>query len=197
MSSVNHDNDLDHAHKLARQPFMALKPHYLQLLLDTPELSRDIIGDKAHGALRTLVDMLMLAQAREASARAKALHYPRTPQEISDFLGNNFISMRKGNMEGVIDENSVYQLSVHDLQEAFEHWRYFSGNTELEEMESHAERWLHVRGVMDEKDARHLNRVALHALESGVWPVNDDAAAGRIDRVIDDGLEAICGTSGS
>ena len=114
MSSVNHDNDLDHAHKLARQPFMALKPHYLQLLLDTPELSRDIIGDKAHGALRTLVDMLMLAQAREASARAKALHYPRTPQEISDFLGNNFISMRKGNTELKEAMNSVLSTMTAD-----------------------------------------------------------------------------------
>lgn len=65
---------------------------------------------------------------REALAQKdedEPLPIPRTPHDIRNFLMANFCAAKFAKEDGEPDYDDVYEVTAHDLLEAFDNWEYF------------------------------------------------------------------------
>ena len=61
---------------------------------------------------------------RSALTQGAAQGWPKTPEEVRDFIGGNYSSLRYGNPHDgdVPSEDDLYEVTAHDLISAFRQW---------------------------------------------------------------------------
>jgi hypothetical protein len=89
-----------------------------------------------HHSVTSVLDALNAALSTSASDPVgEPVARPTTPQQVRDFIGSNFASMKPalGMEDGQFlrdvpaDEGDMYTLTAHDLLSAFQEWADFSG----------------------------------------------------------------------
>ncbi len=60
---------------------------------------------------------------RGASSEAVQTALPSTPEDVRNFVGSDFCSLRYGSDDHAPHENDIYTMSAHDLISAFRWWQ--------------------------------------------------------------------------
>lgn len=61
----------------------------------------------------------------KAAVQQSAEHWPTNAEQVRQFVGSNFCSLKYALRKKTPDENDIYEMSAHDLISAFNDWRDF------------------------------------------------------------------------